>query len=132
MLCVLSACSCLSCHSTLKWCVQKLSHSDSPVIFAPRLFSVSSYPVVNFVITELQKRSDPKTIHGSEQRQCSITSAFFPPAADNVLLSADGKDTFLCDFGHAERLDNHGQSLSVSRGKYCATADIQLRGLHIL
>ncbi|XP_034045758.1 mitogen-activated protein kinase kinase kinase 14 isoform X2 [Thalassophryne amazonica] len=32
--------------------------------------------------------------------------------ADNVLLSEDGKDTFLCDFGHAERLDNHGQSLS--------------------
>lgn len=35
--------------------------------------------------------------------------------ADNVLLSADGRDTFLCDFGHAERLDKHGQSLSRSR-----------------
>ncbi|KAF7661665.1 hypothetical protein LDENG_00256400 [Lucifuga dentata] len=35
--------------------------------------------------------------------------------ADNVLLSEDGKDTFLCDFGHAERLDNHGQSLSGSK-----------------
>ncbi|KAM9746462.1 mitogen-activated protein kinase kinase kinase 14 isoform 1-T2 [Menidia menidia] len=35
--------------------------------------------------------------------------------ADNVLLSEDGKDTFLCDFGHAERLDNQGQSLSGSR-----------------
>ncbi|XP_039980155.1 mitogen-activated protein kinase kinase kinase 14 [Xiphias gladius] len=34
--------------------------------------------------------------------------------ADNVLLSEDGRDTFLCDFGHAERLDNQGQSLSVS------------------
>ncbi|KAM7387006.1 hypothetical protein PAMA_009571 [Pampus argenteus] len=34
--------------------------------------------------------------------------------ADNVLLSEDGRDTFLCDFGHAERLDNHGQSLSGS------------------
>ncbi|KAM9844297.1 mitogen-activated protein kinase kinase kinase 14 isoform 1-T2 [Aulostomus maculatus] len=34
--------------------------------------------------------------------------------ADNVLLSEDGRDTFLCDFGHAERLDNQGQSLSAS------------------
>ncbi|KAF3699963.1 Mitogen-activated protein kinase kinase kinase 14 [Channa argus] len=34
--------------------------------------------------------------------------------ADNVLLSEDGRDTFLCDFGHAERLDNVGQSLSGS------------------
>nr|XP_015804194.2 mitogen-activated protein kinase kinase kinase 14 isoform X2 [Nothobranchius furzeri] len=31
--------------------------------------------------------------------------------ADNVLLSEDGKDTFLCDFGHAEKLDSQGQSL---------------------
>uniref|UniRef100_A0A3Q0S1R8 Mitogen-activated protein kinase kinase kinase 14a n=1 Tax=Amphilophus citrinellus TaxID=61819 RepID=A0A3Q0S1R8_AMPCI len=31
--------------------------------------------------------------------------------ADNVLLSDDGRDTFLCDFGHAERLDNQGQNL---------------------
>ncbi|XP_068435720.1 mitogen-activated protein kinase kinase kinase 14 [Clinocottus analis] len=35
--------------------------------------------------------------------------------ADNVLLSEDGRDTFLCDFGHAERLDNGGQSLSGSK-----------------
>lgn len=35
--------------------------------------------------------------------------------ADNVLLSADGCDTFLCDFGHAERLDKQGQSLCRSR-----------------
>uniref|UniRef100_A0A3Q1HB68 Protein kinase domain-containing protein n=2 Tax=Anabas testudineus TaxID=64144 RepID=A0A3Q1HB68_ANATE len=34
--------------------------------------------------------------------------------AENVLLSEDGRDTFLCDFGHAERLDKHGQSLSRS------------------
>lgn len=39
-------------------------------------------------------------------------------AADNVLLSEDGRDTCLCDFGHAERLDNGGQSLSGSKGKY--------------
>ncbi|KAM9780091.1 mitogen-activated protein kinase kinase kinase 14 [Neosynchiropus ocellatus] len=32
--------------------------------------------------------------------------------ADNVLLSEDGKNSFLCDFGHAERLDNKGRSLS--------------------
>ncbi|XP_053708789.1 mitogen-activated protein kinase kinase kinase 14 [Synchiropus splendidus] len=32
--------------------------------------------------------------------------------ADNVLLSEDGKNSFLCDFGHAERLDNKGMSLS--------------------
>ncbi|CAJ1076112.1 mitogen-activated protein kinase kinase kinase 14 [Xyrichtys novacula] len=35
--------------------------------------------------------------------------------ADNVLLSEDGRDTFLCDFGYAERLDNKGQSMSGSR-----------------
>lgn len=35
-----------------------------------------------------------------------------------MLLSEDGRDTFLCDFGHAERLDNGGQSLSGSNGKY--------------
>lgn len=35
--------------------------------------------------------------------------------AENVLLSEDGRDTFLCDFGHAEKLDNQGQSLSSSR-----------------
>ncbi|TNN41172.1 Mitogen-activated protein kinase kinase kinase 14 [Liparis tanakae] len=34
--------------------------------------------------------------------------------ADNVLLSEDGRDAFLCDFGHAERLDTRGQSLSGS------------------
>ncbi|XP_061555869.1 mitogen-activated protein kinase kinase kinase 14 [Phycodurus eques] len=34
--------------------------------------------------------------------------------ADNVLLSEDGRDSFLCDFGHAERLDTGGQSLSGS------------------
>lgn len=38
--------------------------------------------------------------------------------ADNVLLSEDGRDACLCDFGHAERLDNGGQSLSGSKGKY--------------
>uniref|UniRef100_A0A8C9YLD2 Mitogen-activated protein kinase kinase kinase 14a n=1 Tax=Sander lucioperca TaxID=283035 RepID=A0A8C9YLD2_SANLU len=31
--------------------------------------------------------------------------------ADNVLLSEDGRDTFLCDFGHAERLNNQGQTI---------------------
>uniref|UniRef100_G3PM75 Protein kinase domain-containing protein n=1 Tax=Gasterosteus aculeatus aculeatus TaxID=481459 RepID=G3PM75_GASAC len=35
--------------------------------------------------------------------------------ADNVLLSEDGRDSFLCDFGHAERLDNQGRSLSGSK-----------------
>ncbi|XP_077351900.1 mitogen-activated protein kinase kinase kinase 14 isoform X2 [Festucalex cinctus] len=35
--------------------------------------------------------------------------------ADNVLLSEDGRDSFLCDFGHAERLDTAGQSLSLSQ-----------------
>ncbi|KAG1968440.1 mitogen-activated protein kinase kinase kinase [Pimephales promelas] len=30
--------------------------------------------------------------------------------ADNVLLSDDGKDAFLCDFGHSERLDKQGLS----------------------
>uniref|UniRef100_A0A8C7JUL3 Mitogen-activated protein kinase kinase kinase 14a n=1 Tax=Oncorhynchus kisutch TaxID=8019 RepID=A0A8C7JUL3_ONCKI len=31
--------------------------------------------------------------------------------ADNVLLSEDGRDTFLCDFGHSERMDIGGQNL---------------------
>ncbi|XP_024127220.1 mitogen-activated protein kinase kinase kinase 14 [Oryzias melastigma] len=35
--------------------------------------------------------------------------------ADNVLLSEDGRDSFLCDFGHAERVDLHGHSLFGSR-----------------
>ncbi|XP_077591087.1 mitogen-activated protein kinase kinase kinase 14 [Stigmatopora nigra] len=35
--------------------------------------------------------------------------------ADNVLLSEDGGESFLCDFGHAERLDIFGQSLTQSR-----------------
>ncbi|XP_038134179.1 mitogen-activated protein kinase kinase kinase 14 [Cyprinodon tularosa] len=35
--------------------------------------------------------------------------------ADNVLLSEDGKDAFLCDFGHAEKLDHQGLGLSGSR-----------------
>ncbi|XP_066498120.1 mitogen-activated protein kinase kinase kinase 14 [Hoplias malabaricus] len=30
--------------------------------------------------------------------------------ADNILLSEDGKDTFLCDFGESERLDQNGFS----------------------
>ncbi|KAK2916521.1 hypothetical protein Q8A67_000895 [Cirrhinus molitorella] len=30
--------------------------------------------------------------------------------ADNILLSKDGKDAFLCDFGHSERLDKQGFS----------------------
>ncbi|RXN03510.1 mitogen-activated kinase kinase kinase 14-like protein [Labeo rohita] len=30
--------------------------------------------------------------------------------ADNILLSDDGKDAFLCDFGHSERLDKQGLS----------------------
>ncbi|XP_011476291.1 mitogen-activated protein kinase kinase kinase 14 [Oryzias latipes] len=32
--------------------------------------------------------------------------------ADNVLLSEDGRDSYLCDFGHAEKVDHQGQSLS--------------------
>ncbi|KAL0992814.1 hypothetical protein UPYG_G00098830 [Umbra pygmaea] len=35
--------------------------------------------------------------------------------ADNVLLSADGRDTFLCDFGQSERTDNRGQGLRASQ-----------------
>ncbi|KAJ8364636.1 hypothetical protein SKAU_G00134670 [Synaphobranchus kaupii] len=37
--------------------------------------------------------------------------------AENVLLSEDGKDTFLCDFGHSERLDLNGQSTKVYQGE---------------
>ncbi|KAM9456893.1 mitogen-activated protein kinase kinase kinase 14 isoform 2-T4 [Clarias gariepinus] len=57
---------------------------------------------------------------------------------DNVLLSEDGKNTFLCDFGESERLDLYGFSPSqalkgtethmspeVARGeKRCAKADV--------
>lgn len=43
-----------------------------------------------------------------------------------MLLSEDGRDTFLCDFGHAERLDNAGQSLSGSKGKYIVVFRVDL------
>ncbi|XP_007229999.2 mitogen-activated protein kinase kinase kinase 14 [Astyanax mexicanus] len=57
---------------------------------------------------------------------------------DNVLLSEDGKDAFLCDFGESERLDHHGFSPykglkgtethmapEVARGdQRCAKADV--------
>ncbi|XP_059414440.1 mitogen-activated protein kinase kinase kinase 14-like isoform X3 [Carassius carassius] len=36
--------------------------------------------------------------------------------ADNILLSEDGKDAFLCDFGYSERLDKQG--LSYCKSKY--------------
>ncbi|CAL8284505.1 unnamed protein product [Merluccius merluccius] len=36
--------------------------------------------------------------------------------ADNVLLSADGRDTFLCDFGLSERCDQNGHSTRIYRG----------------
>uniref|UniRef100_A0A8K9XCS6 Mitogen-activated protein kinase kinase kinase 14a n=1 Tax=Oncorhynchus mykiss TaxID=8022 RepID=A0A8K9XCS6_ONCMY len=36
--------------------------------------------------------------------------------ADNVLLSEDGRETFLCDFGHSERMDIGGQSLTDLKG----------------
>ncbi|XP_028842127.1 mitogen-activated protein kinase kinase kinase 14 [Denticeps clupeoides] len=32
--------------------------------------------------------------------------------ADNVLLSEDGMNSFLCDFGHSEKLDSSGMSLN--------------------
>lgn len=35
---------------------------------------------------------------------------------DNVLLSEDGKNTFLCDFGESERLDPYG--FSPSQGNF--------------
>lgn len=37
---------------------------------------------------------------------------------DNVLLSADGRDTFLCDFGLSETLDHNGQSTKAVRGEF--------------
>lgn len=45
---------------------------------------------------------------------CSHVCVLF--SADNILLSEDGKDAFLCDFGHSERLDKQG--LSDGQGKY--------------
>ncbi|KAM6957636.1 mitogen-activated protein kinase kinase kinase 14 [Aplochiton taeniatus] len=50
---------------------------------------------------------------------------------DNVLLSEDGKDTFLCDFGHSERLNSHGQSINVStdlKGTYTHMAPEIVKG----
>lgn len=38
--------------------------------------------------------------------------------ADNVLLSADCRDTFLCDFGLSQMLDDNGWSTSVFRGEW--------------
>ncbi|XP_063047790.1 mitogen-activated protein kinase kinase kinase 14 isoform X2 [Engraulis encrasicolus] len=34
--------------------------------------------------------------------------------ADNVLLSEDGKSIFLCDFGHSEKIDKHGECIGVT------------------
>ncbi|KAL2101190.1 hypothetical protein ACEWY4_002951 [Coilia grayii] len=34
--------------------------------------------------------------------------------ADNVLLSEDGKNTFLCDFGHSEKLNTRGECIRVN------------------
>lgn len=39
----------------------------------------------------------------------------FLVAVDNVLLSEDGRDTFLCDFGLSETLDPNGQSTKAFR-----------------
>lgn len=36
---------------------------------------------------------------------------------DNVLLSADCTDTFLCDFGLSQTLDDNGWSTKAFRGK---------------
>ncbi|KAM9391561.1 mitogen-activated protein kinase kinase kinase 14 [Pholidichthys leucotaenia] len=53
---------------------------------------------------------------GSKPLKWSRTSVIlFCPTADNVVLSENGRDAFLCDFGHAERLDGQGLSLSMSR-----------------
>lgn len=38
--------------------------------------------------------------------------------ADNVLLSADCRDTFLCDFGLSQKLDDSGWSVNVVRGEW--------------
>lgn len=57
-----------------------------------------------------------------------ITDSCLFHTADNVLLSEDGRDTFLCDFGHAERLDNQGQSLSGSKGKHRVADSVKLTG----
>ncbi|KAJ8348892.1 hypothetical protein SKAU_G00274810 [Synaphobranchus kaupii] len=37
--------------------------------------------------------------------------------ADNILLSEDGKETFLSDFGHSERLDRNGWSTKANSGE---------------
>lgn len=38
-------------------------------------------------------------------------------AVENVLLSADCRDTFLCDFGLSETVDDNGRSNQAFRGK---------------
>lgn len=63
----------------------------------------------------------PLTSHSSTQINAMDYWLYLFLTADNVLLSDNGRDTFLCDFGHAERLDNQGQSLSRSKGKYFVT-----------
>jgi len=59
---------------------------------------------------------------------CSHVCALF--SADNVLLSDDGKDAFLCDFGHSERLDKQG--LSEGQGKYLKHISSEYRRMHEL
>lgn len=38
-------------------------------------------------------------------------------AVENVLLSADCRDTFLCDFGLSETVDDNGRSNQAFRGE---------------
>lgn len=42
--------------------------------------------------------------------------ATFASAADNMLLSEDGKDTYLCDFGHSRTLEQNAKNARISAG----------------
>lgn len=89
-----------------------ITHQSVSIAAVPQVMEINKMP--------LSSLSSVK-INAVDYRLCLF------PTADNVLLSEDGRDTFLCDFGHAERLDNQGQSLSGSKGKYCVILVIKLR-----
>lgn len=87
--------------------------------------AVALWPNMFWVLHSCASGSSPNLNTWNAQLGCqawslpSTRSLCLPvcPVADNVLLSEDGRDTFLCDFGHAEKLDKLGQSLSGSRGE---------------
>ncbi|KAF3845971.1 hypothetical protein F7725_003049 [Dissostichus mawsoni] len=87
----------------------------------PQFIKEGSYGSLGQLISERGRLPEDLSLHYNAQILTALEYlgkkkvAHLDIKADNVLLSEDGRDTFLCDFGHAERLDNQGQSLIGSK-----------------